>query len=38
LEKLSTHYFGLADVDKAIRAVGGEIGHGVIHVLLLPWR
>jgi threonine dehydrogenase-like Zn-dependent dehydrogenase len=38
LEKLSTHYFGLADVDKAIRAVGGEIGQGVIHVSLLPWR
>ncbi len=36
LEKLSTHYFGLADVDKAIRTVAGELGSDVIHVSLLP--
>ncbi len=38
LELLSTHAFGLADVDRALRAVGGEVGEDVIHVSLLPWR
>jgi threonine dehydrogenase-like Zn-dependent dehydrogenase len=33
---LTTHSFGLADADRAIRAVGGEYGEGVIHVSLLP--
>ncbi|WP_236791006.1 zinc-binding dehydrogenase [Amycolatopsis sp. GM8] len=36
LELLTTHAFGLNDVDKAIRSVGGE-GDGVVHVSLLPW-
>ena len=38
LELLTTHEFGLAEADTAIRAVGGEVGDGVVHVSLLPWR
>ena len=38
LELLTTHTFGLADVDRAIRSVGGEVDEGVIHVSLLPWQ
>lgn len=38
LELLSTHEFGLAEADRAIRAVGGELEDNVIHVSLLPWR
>src|SRR3954464_2054296 len=38
LELLTTHVYGLEDVDTAIRAVGGEVGDGVIHVSLLPWQ
>jgi threonine dehydrogenase-like Zn-dependent dehydrogenase len=38
LELLVTHSFGLAEADRAIRAVSGEAGPGVIHVSLLPWQ
>jgi threonine dehydrogenase-like Zn-dependent dehydrogenase len=38
LQLLTTHEFGLENVDRAIRAVGGELEDGVIHVSLLPWQ
>lgn len=38
LERLTTHTYGLGDVDQAIRAVGGKVDEGVIHVSLLPWK
>src|SRR5215210_2987543 len=38
LHLLTTHEYGLDDVDTAIRAVGGEVEDGVVHVSLLPWR
>lgn len=37
LERLTTHTFGLKDVDLAIRSVGGQGAEDVIHVSLLPW-
>jgi threonine dehydrogenase-like Zn-dependent dehydrogenase len=38
LEKVTTHKFGLNDVDLAIRSVGGEGVPGVIHASLMPWE
>ena len=38
LHLLTTHEYRLADADTAIRAVGGEVDEGVIHVSLLPWK
>jgi threonine dehydrogenase-like Zn-dependent dehydrogenase len=38
LERLTTHEFPLHEVDRAIRAVGGEVEEGVVHVSLLPWK
>ncbi len=38
LEKVTTHRFGLKDVDLAIRSVGGGGVKDVIHASLLPWQ
>jgi threonine dehydrogenase-like Zn-dependent dehydrogenase len=38
LEKVTTHRFGLKDVDLAIRSVGGEGVKDVIHASLMPWQ
>ena len=38
LEKVTTHRFGLKDVDLAIRSVGNQGVPGVIHASLMPWE
>jgi threonine dehydrogenase-like Zn-dependent dehydrogenase len=38
LEKVTTHTFGLKDVDLAIRSVGGKGVPDVIHASLMPWK
>ena len=37
LHLMATHRFGLADVDLAVRSVGGQGAPGAIHVTVLPW-
>jgi threonine dehydrogenase-like Zn-dependent dehydrogenase len=38
LERITTHTFGLRDVDLAIKAVGGMGVPDVIHASLMPWK
>jgi len=38
LDMMMTHTFGLADVDYAIKSVGGQGAPGAIHVSVLPWK
>ena len=38
LEQVTTHRFGLNDVDLAIRSVGGQGVPDVIHASLMPWE
>jgi threonine dehydrogenase-like Zn-dependent dehydrogenase len=37
LDKITTHRFGLKDVDLAIKSVGGQGVPDVIHASLMPW-
>lgn len=37
LHLLATHRFGLADVDLAVRSVGGHRAPGALHVTVMPW-
>ena len=38
LEKITTHKFGLNEVDLAIKSVGNQGVPGVIHASLMPWE
>jgi threonine dehydrogenase-like Zn-dependent dehydrogenase len=38
LERITTHTFGLNDVDLAIKSVGGQGLPDVIHASLMPWK
>jgi len=37
LDMITTHRFGLSEVDYAIKSVGGQGAHGAIHVSVMPW-
>ena len=37
LDKITTHRFGLKDVDLAIKSVGNQGVANVIHASLMPW-
>ena len=37
LHEMSSHQYGLSQVDKAIRSVAGEGGDDVVHVTVAPW-
>jgi threonine dehydrogenase-like Zn-dependent dehydrogenase len=38
LEIMTTHSFGLAEVDYAIKSVAGQGAPGAIHVSVMPWK
>jgi threonine dehydrogenase-like Zn-dependent dehydrogenase len=38
LELMTTHRFGLSQVDYAIKSVGGQGAPGAIHVSVMPWK
>jgi threonine dehydrogenase-like Zn-dependent dehydrogenase len=38
LELMTTHKFGLAEVDYAIKSVRGDGAPGAIHVSVMPWK
>jgi threonine dehydrogenase-like Zn-dependent dehydrogenase len=38
VELMTTHRFGLKDVDLAIKSVGGKGAEGAIHVSVMPWE
>jgi len=38
LDAMATHAFGLDEVDRALRLVGGEEQDGAVHVSITPWK